>query len=355
MTLSWKLDWTVVPLALREPFRISRSVMTSRDAVQITLEHDGTVGDGEVVTSVYFGLDVRRITDLLAAFAPVLADFPDPASLLAALPDAASCLAEAPGVLAAVDAAAHDLVGKQVGLPVHHLLGQPTWRPVTTARTIGITEPEHAATTAKLLVDQGFGTLKLKLGSPDPADDLARVAAVRAVAPDARLVLDPNGAWRPDQAARLLEEFARHDVDAVEQPIPPGTPDELARLARSSPVPVIADEDATSLADVERLAGAVHGVNVKLAKCGGVSVAREIIATARAAGTDVMLGCLVASSLGLAPAVHLTGHARWVDLDGHLLLADDPWTGIGGHDGVLRLSGRPGLGVRPARAREARS
>ncbi|SHF06405.1 mandelate racemase/muconate lactonizing enzyme family protein [Streptoalloteichus hindustanus] len=345
-----KLDWNVVALPLREPFRISRSVMSTRDAVQLALEHDGVVGHGEVVTSVYFGLDVRRITSLVMEFAPRLREFPDPASLLAALPEAAGPLAEAPGVLAALDAAAHDLVGRQVGLPVHHLLGQSTWRPVATARTIGITDPEHAATTAKQLTDRGFTTLKLKLGAPDPAEDLARVAIVRAIAPAARLVLDPNGAWRPEDAPRLLADFARFDVDAVEQPIPPGTPDELAALAERSPVPVIADEDASTLADVERLAGVVHGVNVKLAKCGGVSAARRLIEAARSRGTDVMLGCLVASSLGIAPAVHLAGQARWVDLDGHLLLANDPWTGIGGEDGVLRLTGRPGLGVSPVGA-----
>lgn len=115
-------------------------------------------------------------------------------------------------------------------------------------------------------------------------------------------------------------------------------------------MPVVADEDAATVSDVRRLAGAVAGVNIKLAKCGGITAAREIIDVATGYDMDVMLGCLVTSSLGIAPAVHLTGRARWVDLDGHLLLADDPWTGLGGHDGTLRLAGTPGLGVTPTGA-----
>ncbi len=327
-----KLTWSVSTLALREPFRISRSVMTSREAVEVVLSEDGAEGRGEVVTSVYYGLDVHRIVGLLGGFAVP----PTPEELLADLPDAPA------GVRAALDVAAHDLIARRRGVAVHELVGLPGWTDVPTARTIGLTEPAHAARTAEALVRQGFSVLKVKAGS----DDLARVAAVRAVAPAARLLLDPNGGWTREQAVRTLDDLAPFGVEAVEQPTAPGNPDDLAWVSARSPVPVIADEDAETAADVRALAGAVHGVNVKLAKCGGIGAALDIVAAAAAGGLGVMLGCLVASSLGIAPAAHLTGHARWVDLDGHLLLARDPWTGIGGEDGVLRASG-PGLGVRP--------
>ncbi|ROP37029.1 dipeptide epimerase [Saccharothrix texasensis] len=329
-----KLDWTVYGLELRSPLRISRSVMARRDAVRVILEWEGVRGHGEVVTSRYYELDVDRITGLLRDLAPVVASCADPGELRARLPELP------PGVLAAVDAALHDLEALRAGVPVHAVLGIPQWTDVPTARTIGIGSVRDAATEAGALAARGFRVLKVKVGAED---DVARVEAVRAAAPDARLVLDPNGGWTAEQAVRVVDRLT--GVDALEQPIPPGRWDELAWLRERCPVPLIADEDAATVADVRALADLVDGVNVKLAKCGGLTAAREIVDVARACGLDVMLGCLVASSLGIAPAVHLTGHARWVDLDGHLLLADDPWTGIGGEDGTLRLTGAPGLGV----------
>jgi L-alanine-DL-glutamate epimerase-like enolase superfamily enzyme len=145
---------------------------------------------------------------------------------------------------------------------------------------------------------------------------------------------------------QLLPSYAELGVEAVEQPVSPGDPEALAQLAERSPLPLIADEDAVTYEDVRRLAGRVHGVNVKLAKCGGPYAALRIAELIEGSGTELMLGCLTASTLGLAPAVHLADRARWADLDGHLLLADDPWTGIGGADGVVRTNDLPGLGVR---------
>ncbi|HEX6339865.1 enolase C-terminal domain-like protein [Umezawaea sp.] len=337
-----RLDWTVRGLTLRTPLRISRSVMARRDAVQVVVEHDGLRGHGEVVTSVFHDLDVERITLLLEEFRAVAAECSSPEALLADLPG----FDLPPGVLAAVDAALHDVIGHGGGVPVHALAGVPLWTDVPTACTIGITDPGSAAAAAAALAARGFSLLKVKLGAED---DVAVVTAVRAAAPETRLLLDANGGWTPERTVRVVERLTAAGVvvDALEQPVAPGDPARLAWVHDRCPVPLIADEDAATAADVRALAGVVDGVNVKLAKCGGIGPALEIISVAREHGLDVMLGCLVASSLGIAPAVHLTGHARWVDLDGHLLLADDPWTGIGGEDGTLRLSGSPGLGVAP--------
>ncbi|MFF7766152.1 mandelate racemase/muconate lactonizing enzyme family protein [Streptomyces massasporeus] len=340
-----------VRLALAEPLRISRSTMAARDAVWLTVEHDGLRGHGEAVTSVYYGLGTETLVRLLNAVD--LSRFPDPESALEALrtgrwPDGDV----PPAVTAAVESALLDLAGKRAGVPVHRLLGAAAPPVAATARTIGITTPARAAAQARHLVASGFEIIKVKAGTPDPEDDVERVRVIRDAAPRARLLLDPNGAWSVAQADTLLPRFAALGVEAVEQPLAPGDPDTLGALAERAPLPVIADEDAVDLADVRRLAGRVHGVNVKLAKCGGVHAALRIRDVIEGSGTALMLGCLTASTLGLAPAVHLADRARWADLDGHLLLAHDPWTGIGGADGVVRASDRPGLGIEEVAARE---
>ncbi|MCY0941132.1 enolase C-terminal domain-like protein [Streptomyces antarcticus] len=360
-----KLTWHTADLRLTQPLRISRSVMARRDAVWAVVEHGGLRGWGEAVSSEHLGLPTARILHHLAAARAATERFPDPETAWAETGrpgEGGAWHGLPPGVLAALEAAVLDLVGKRADRPAHRLLdpdpgagqgplagadsGAVQGPAVATARTIGITGPAEAAALAARLTAAGFTVLKVKAGHPDPAEDLARVEAVHAAAPGASLLLDPNGAWTERRARDLLPRFAALGVTAVEQPVAPGSPDSLARVAADSPVPVIADEDAVSYEDAVALAGRVHGVNVKLAKCGGVRAALRIHAALRGTGTDLMLGCLTASSLGIAPAVHLAGRARWVDLDGHLLLADDPWTGIGGADGTVRASGRPGLGVR---------
>lgn len=342
-----------VRLDLAEPLRISRSTMTSRDAIWLAVEHDGVTGHGEAVTSVYYGLGTASLERLLGAAGTGLARFPDPESALEALwAGELSGRGVPPAVTAAVEAALLDLVGRRAGRPVHRLLGAVRPPVATTARTIGITSLARAAAQARALTASGFGILKVKAGSPDPEDDVERVRVVRDAAPRARLLLDPNGAWTAARAEALLPRFADLGVEAVEQPLAPGDPEALAALAERAPLPVIADEDAVSLADVRRLAGRVQGVNVKLAKCGGVRAALRIAEVLDGSGTALMLGCLTASSLGLAPAVHLADRARWADLDGHLLLARDPWSGIGGEDGFVQASDRPGLGVEEVGADE---
>ncbi|WP_059010391.1 dipeptide epimerase [Streptomyces specialis] len=354
-----RLTVRTATLELRTPLRISRSVMARRDAVWLAVEDDeGVTGHGEAVSSVYLGLTAERAKHaLLGHAAPALARQPDPETALSALLDG-TLLPRGfpPGAMAAVDSALLDLVGKRAGRPVHGLLGESESGDgddggevvAATARTIGITDTADAAAQAGELAALGFTVLKIKAGSPDPADDLDRVAAVRDAAPGVRLLLDPNGAWTPTAAGELLPRFAALGVEAVEQPTAAGDPEALARLAERSPVPVIADEDAAGYEEALRLAGRVHGVNIKLAKCGGAHQALRIRAALDGSGTEVMLGCLAASSLGIAPAVHLAARARWVDLDGHLLLAHDPWQGIGGADGTVRAAARPGLGVGPA-------
>ncbi|MFD5871179.1 enolase C-terminal domain-like protein [Streptomyces sp. NPDC060322] len=343
-----RLTQHTVRLVLAEPLRISRSVLTARDAVVLSVEHEGLTGHGEAVSSVFHKLDTPTLQRLAVRAGERLTRFTGPETALHALRVGELTAPGTPAAMtAAVEAALLDLVGKRTATAVHRFLGSPVAPRTATARTISLISPGRAAAQARELAEAGFSVIKIKAGAPDHDEDLDRVRAVRAAAPAARLLLDPNGAWSAGQARTLLPLFAELGVEAVEQPLAPGDPEALARLAARSPLPVIADEDAVTSEDARRLAGRVHGINVKLAKCGGVHAALRIAALIEGSGTDLMLGCLTASTLGIAPAVHIADRARWTDLDGHLLLAHDPWTGIGGGDGLVAATGRPGLGVRP--------
>lgn len=349
-----RLTQHTVRLVLSQPLRISRSTMTARDAVCLTVEHEGLTGHGEAVTSIFYGLDTPTLQRLAALAGQRLTRFSGPETALYALRVGELTAPGTPAaVTAAVEAALLDLVGKRTATPVHRFLGARVAPRTATARTVSLVSPGRAAAQARGLAEAGFSVIKIKAGDRDQDADLDRVRAVRAAAPAARLLLDPNGAWSPGQARTLLPLFAELGVEAVEQPLTPGDPEALARLAARSPVPLIADEDAVTYEDARRLAGRVHGINVKLAKCGGVHAALRIAALIEGSGTDLMLGCLTASTLGIAPAVHIADRARWTDLDGHLLLATDPWTGIGGDDGFVAANGRPGLGVQPRTGGEA--
>jgi L-alanine-DL-glutamate epimerase-like enolase superfamily enzyme len=247
----------------------------------------------------------------------------------------------------------YDWVGKSMGQPVWCVLGARSPAGRQTAISLGINAPDAVEAQARGATAEGFSILKLKVGLPDPEDDYALVAAARRGAPDAELYLDANGAWGPEEAIRRIELLIPFGLSLVEQPIAPGQLDELARVASSVPVPIVADEDAIGVEDVERLAGVVAAVNVKLVKCGGLQQGLSMIQAARQRGLGVMLGCMTASTLGMAPSVHLAGLADYLDLDGHFDLLHDPWDGIGGRAAVLRPSGAPGLGVRPLRRPEA--
>ena len=340
-----RLTWEAQPLRLKAPFRIARSTTRSKDAVLVRLDHDGLVGYGEAVASRYYRQDLAAILDTLNDLADVITGLTDPFALRDA-PDilAARCPGQT-STLAALDAAAYDWIGKRTGRPVHDLLGlaSPNGRP--TALTLGIDAPEATARLARAAAASGAPILKLKVGLATLDEDRALVAEVRAGAPDATLYLDANGGWSPEDASERIAALAEFRPALVEQPIAPGQLDALARISAASPVPVVADEDANTFDDIPRLAGRVAGVNVKLIKCGGLHPALTMIRAARAAGLQVMLGCMVSSSLGIAPAAHLADLADYLDLDGHLFLAHDPWRGLDALGGRLSLAERPGLGV----------
>jgi L-alanine-DL-glutamate epimerase-like enolase superfamily enzyme len=247
--------------------------------------------------------------------------------------------------VAAMDSALHDWAGKQTGVPTWQWLGLEPPGSFTTSFTIGLDEPN--AVVERVRHAEAYPILKLKLGGPEDEEIVARV---RETAPTKTLRVDANTAWTVNQALQMLPRLARYDVEFVEQPLPAQDLDGLRRLKEAAILPIVADESCVRPDDVARVAGCVDGINIKLSKCGGIREALKMIRLARAHGLKVMLGCMIESSLGIAAALQLAPLADWLDLDGHLLLAHDPFTGIGGAGGRLTLSDRPGLGVEPNNA-----
>lgn len=336
-----KLTWERLSLRAEVPFRISRSVQTEIERVWVRIEFDGLEGWGEADPSPYYGESAETVEAALTKMRPVLAGAANPDHLEAIESDLRRAVAGNGSAHAAVSAALHDLFGKRAGLPVWKLFGlDPDDAPLSSF-TIGIDEPAEMA--RRVAAVPGWPILKIKLGTDR---DREMVEAVRDADPSRRLQVDANAAWTADAAIRNIRMLADLGVEMVEQPLPPGNPDEWRKVHEASPLPIFADESCIHSADVPALAGLVDGVNIKLTKCGGIREAVRTVHTARACGLDVMFGCMLESSLGIAAAAHLAPLADRLDLDGAALLAEDPFDGPKLIAGTLRLGVEPGLGVR---------
>ena len=340
-------------LAFRDPFVIARATDTHAARTIITHLRDQARGDegvGESFAEPYYGetMDtVPVVLPLLARAADALADdlAGDRSRATAALEAASAAMDRAighhGGAKAGIDIALHDLVGKRLGLPVHELLGLSADIPPTDF-TLGIDEPQVVAERAKRA--SKFPALKIKLGGPG---DMATLEAVRAVY-SGPIRVDANTGWQPEPAARLIPELIRLGVELIEQPFPAHRLDQLRWLQERSSLPIVADESSVTIDDLHGLVGVVHGVNVKLSKCGGVGPAKRMLERARELGFKTFLGCMEETTVGIAASAAVASLADWVDLDGNLLLAADPYTGLElGDDCRWRLSPEPGLGVRP--------
>lgn len=334
-----RLNVTERTLRPRHDFTLSREKISERRSVFIEIECDGLIGRGE-------GSPIARHGETAASCRAALERMRDrlrtahPQDYQQLIPSLRPLAPDDQAAMAAIDAAIMDWVGKSKGVPLYRLYGaDPTAMPPT-SMTIAIDRPERVRERAREACD--FPFLKLKLGGDH---DRAMVDAIRDVT-DVPIRGDANEGY-PDRetALRDIEWLASQNVDLIEQPLAANTPEDMAWLKERSPLPLIADEALTSIDNLPDLAHAYDGINIKLVKSGGGLAAKETIEHARALGMSVMLGSTIESSLGIAAAAHLAPLADFVDLDGSLLLANDPFEGHPLKQGRITLRDQPGLGI----------
>ncbi len=329
-------------LTLHEPFTIARGTQLVANNVYVALNHDEQTGFGEAAPEVHYGEFQASVLGFLDALGNRLADEPGslPISTLHAI--MAEVAEYNPAAKAAIDMAAYDLLGKQLGAPIYALLGlNPNDTPLT-SYTIGIDTPEAMARKAAEAAQ--YSVLKVKVGT---AQDVENLQAIREKRPDATIRVDANAAWTPKEAVRRIDELAEFDLEFVEQPVHGADLEGLGYVRSAVTLPVLADESCIVPADVPRVAPYVDGINIKLMKCGGIYQALQMIHSARAHHLSVMMGCMIESSVAITAAAHLSPLLDYADLDANLLIDDDPYTGVTVIDGKLQLSSGPGLGIQP--------
>jgi len=307
---------------LRTPFRISRGVKTEADVIEVAIGQDGRVGRGEGVPYRRYGETVEEALAAIHAVAPMIRDGASRSEVNRAMPAGAA--------RNAVDCALWDLEARLAGTSVAALAGLAEARPVASAITIGLDAPDAMAAVAARSATVPL--LKVKVTRDDAA---AQISAVRAAAPDPRLIVDPNESWTMAEVEGLQDFLVAHRVDLLEQPLPAGEDNGLVGFTPH--VPVCADEALHTRADLIRLAGRYDYVNIKLDKTGGLTEALALAEAAREHGFGLMIGCMVCSSLGIAPALLLasaTG-AAFVDLDGPLWLSQDRAGGVVDRAGTM--------------------
>ena len=334
-----RIEVEAVQLDIKHTFKIARGEKKKCENFIFTVSHEGVTGVGEASPQVYYGESsdsVRAAVQKLGA-----AIDGEPADLRRRLlsGDLRSLLHKDPSVRAALDMALWDIEGKQAGKPCYELIGlDPAETPVTSF-TIGFDLPE--VVDKKLEEASAYPVLKMKMGIPGDMALLDR--ALRNSGKTIRV--DANEGWDLDTALVVGKELADRGIEFMEQPISHFRREDLAELKLLSPLPIILDESIVNPEDVQLCRDQGHGINIKLMKCGGMTPALELIREARAAGMSIMLGCMIESSIAITAAAHLSPLVDYADLDGNLLLADDPWSGVGVDGGKLVLPAGPGLGV----------
>lgn len=335
-----KLKFQPYPLQLQHTFTVAGNSRTQTPDVLVTLEHDGVTGYGEASMPPYLGESIESVCTFLSHVD--MEQFNDPFrtdEILSYIDNLAkgNCAAKA-----SIDIALHDLQGKLIGLPLYKIWGLSKENCTYTTYTIGIDTPEVVRQKVQE-VEGRFGRLKVKVGVPG---DRELIETIREVS-DLPLTVDANQGWTDrEKALDQIFWLKEKGVIMIEQPLPKTQLDDLAWLTERSPLPVIADESVQRLADVQKLYGVVSGINIKLMKCTGLAEARKMITVARSLGMQIMLGCMTETSCAVTAAAHLAPLADFLDLDGNLLISNNPFTeGAQVIEGKITLPDSPGLGI----------
>ena len=332
---------TVEPIRLtpRHPFRISRETQLVRDVFVFELEWEGIVGYGEASPPPYYGEDAKTVVEAVGKLKKRLHGDPEGLQERIAQGDLRKILDRHASVRAALDTALWDIVGKRAGKPLYEILGLDPARTPATSFTIGIDAPE--VVDRKVDEAAAYHILKMKMGFPG---DLALLD--RVIARSGKTIrVDANEGWDVETALQMCRELAEKRIEFVEQPIRHENEEDLRTLKRLSPIPVILDESVRTVDDVSARRDQGHGINIKLMKCGGITPALAMIESARREGLRVMLGCMIETSVGITAAAHLSPLVDYADLDGNLLVKNDPFTGVTVQNGKLVLPDGAGLGV----------
>ena len=336
-----KLSHEIITLRTTHPFVIARGGSSEYRVVRVTVTaDDGATGWGEAAPSRHYGETADTVVAALPAYAAVL-EGADGWSLEALEQRMAKAMRFNASARSAVSAALHDLAAKRLGVPLYRMWGLDPAASPPTSFTIAIA-PDEATLRARVKEAAPYPILKIKLGS---SWDERIMRVVREMEPTKVLRVDANAAWTPKHTLEMIPLLKDLGVEFVEQPLPAHEIEGLRFVRERSVLPIVADESCLVSTDIPALVGAVDGINIKLAKCGGLREALRMIATARAHSMLVMCGCMVESSLGITAAAHLAPLLDCADLDGAALVANDPYVGATIEGGVVRIPSRPGLGV----------
>lgn len=329
-------------LNLRHTWTTTMSASTYRDTLHVSFTKDGITGYGEGAPIIRYHESPESAKNAVDSIAPMLAAA-DPIQFDKVLSGVFKGISGEWAAKAAIDIALMDWVGKKYGTPLYRYFGLDSKDAPVTTFSIGIDTPE--ITRQKVREAEAFPVLKIKVGLDT---DEQTIAAVRSVT-DKPLRVDANEGWKDREVAiRKIDWLAKQGVEYVEQPMAADRLDDLRWISERASIPVFGDESCQRLSDIPKLVGVFQGVNIKLDKAGGILEAHKMIQVARALGFRIMIGCMVSTSCSVSAAAHLSPLVDYADLDGNLLIANDPFKGVLVDRGKLVLPDRPGLGLQPA-------